>query len=161
MRIFSIFNLDYSPLFCSILRSKITFRSGISNIMHAPCVLTKGHEVLPRGSSSYSARHIQLLSPFLQQFFSIPTINFSILTMILASRTRPCILLPPPAWYQRLSWQATHGENGEISCEIGIPESCWPVKPASSRSARPFLPAMKLVATSVIPLQSSHRSHPG
>jgi hypothetical protein len=40
---FSIFNLDYSPLFCSILSSEITFRSGTSNVMHVPCDLTKGY----------------------------------------------------------------------------------------------------------------------
>ncbi len=51
-------------------------------------------------------------------------------TTLMASRTRPCILWPPPASYQRLVWQANHGENGENSREIAIPESCWPVKPA-------------------------------
>ncbi len=64
-RIFSIFptflsilNLDYSPLFCNILRSEITFRNGTSNAMHVPCVLTKGHKLRPRGSSSSPARNI-------------------------------------------------------------------------------------------------------
>jgi hypothetical protein len=66
-RIFSFFNLDYSPLFYSILRSKITFPSGTSNVMHVPCILTKSHEVRPRGSSSNSARHVQLFYPFSQQ----------------------------------------------------------------------------------------------
>jgi hypothetical protein len=76
------------------------------------------------------------------------------LSTLTASRTRQCILLPPPASYQRLHWQADHGENGEHSCEIGIPESCWPVKLASPCSARPCLPVMKLVAISVVPRQS-------
>ncbi len=41
--VFSILNLDYYILFCGILRSKITFWSGASNVMHVPCVLTKDH----------------------------------------------------------------------------------------------------------------------
>ncbi len=56
---FSILKLDYSPLFCNILRSDITFRSGTSNVMHVPCVPTKGHDLRPRGSNSNPARNIQ------------------------------------------------------------------------------------------------------
>ncbi len=66
-RIVSILNLDYTSLFYSILSSETTFRSGTSNVMHVPCVLTKGHELQPRGSSSKSSRHMQQFSPFLQQ----------------------------------------------------------------------------------------------
>jgi hypothetical protein len=62
---FSILNLYYSPLFCNILCSEIPFRSRTSNVMHVPCVtvLTKGHEIRPRGSSSNPARNIQYFSP--------------------------------------------------------------------------------------------------
>ncbi len=58
-RFFSILNLAFFLLFCNILRSEITFQSGTSNVMHVPCVPTKGHELRPRGSSSNPARNIQ------------------------------------------------------------------------------------------------------